>query len=428
MSSPSNQNVVSPTPQPKRVTAAARAVSAGGQHPIQLFPSYAALVCDQSSITKSDLIKSLAGKCGSKLSISKDAIRLALLLIVEKQQEFCAALGKVDKSSMSSDSSAASSLQGAFLTDFPFGDDGKFKRTKGSIANSNKEELATLMVNFYKLVELAKKSKHFRQLVKHVEPINALVKKSIEHVREQKEEESEPRLLRGEKRTGSQLSRKYCQGGGFKPADLCYQICIFCKHQFIDEAPENKNVFDNNRKKEEKYEELRKEFEAFKNGTRATPPIGPNGKAIRKRLPPIKKDSLILQCHCFQMQCAQENSDVGSSCELKCCDPTTGNKYKWEKVGILKKCTCPICTCSCRKAYKLDNIQAIMGVLAREDGNVINSNLNNQKMAEKQQQLEARDFISKSLRFGYQQRDVYRNMIDKMKSKGKYPCLHDTLS
>ena len=69
-----------------------------------------------------------------------------------------------------------------------------------------------------------------------------------------------------------------------------------------------------------------------------------------------------------------------------------------------------------------------MGVLAREDGNVINTNLNCQKMAEKQQQLEARDFISKSLRFGYQQRDVYRNMIDKMKSKGKYPSLHDTLS
>ena len=136
------------------------------------------------------------------------------------------------------------------------------------------------------------------------------MKKSIDHVREQKEEESEPKLLRGGKLSGIQLSRKYCQGGGFKPADLCYQICIFCKHQFIDEAPENKNVDDNNRKKEEKYEELRKEFEAFKNGTRATPPIGPNGKAIWKQLPPIKKDSLILQCHCFQMRCVQENTSL----------------------------------------------------------------------------------------------------------------------
>ena len=68
-----------------------------------------------------------------------------------------------------------------------------------------------------------------------------------------------------------------------------------------------------------------------------------------------------------------------------------------------------------------------MGVLAREDGNVINSNLNNQKMAEKQQQLEARDFISKSLRYGFQQRNVYRNMMDKMKANGKYPSLHHTL-
>ena len=85
MSSPSNQNVVSPTSQPKRVTAAARAVSAGGIHPIELLPSYAAPVCDQSSISKSDLIKALSGKSGSKLSISKDAIRRAILPIAERQ-------------------------------------------------------------------------------------------------------------------------------------------------------------------------------------------------------------------------------------------------------------------------------------------------------------------------------------------------------
>ena len=80
MSFQSNQNAVSPAPQPKRVTAAARTVSAGRKHPIQLLPSYTALVCDQSS----NLIKTLAGKSRSKLSILKDDIHLVHLPIIEK--------------------------------------------------------------------------------------------------------------------------------------------------------------------------------------------------------------------------------------------------------------------------------------------------------------------------------------------------------
>ena len=67
----------------------------------------------------------------------------------------------------------------------------------------------------------------------------------------------------------------------------------------MDEVPKNKKVFEKNRLKEQKHEELKKQFEEFNNGERETPPIGPNGKAIRNRLPAIKKESLILQCHCF---------------------------------------------------------------------------------------------------------------------------------
>ena len=144
MPSPSNQNVVSPTSQPKRVTAAARAKSASGMHPIELLPSYAAPVCKESSISKSDLIQTLSGKARSKFSISKETIHIALVPIVEKQQEFCVAFGKADRSSMTSDASSASSLEGAILADFPVDDDGKLKKTKGSLTSSNKEELATL--------------------------------------------------------------------------------------------------------------------------------------------------------------------------------------------------------------------------------------------------------------------------------------------
>ena len=168
------------------------------------------------------------------------------------------AFGKADRSSTTSDASSPLSLQGAFLADFPVDDDGKFKKTKGSLTSSNKEELATLLVNVFKLVEMANDSRHFRQLQKHTGELNSIVKRALLYVKEQKENDSEPKLLRGEKRSAVQLSRKYCQGGGKKPDNVCYQICIYCKHTFVDEVPENKKVFEKNRLKEQKHEELKK--------------------------------------------------------------------------------------------------------------------------------------------------------------------------
>ena len=60
------------------------------------------------------------------------------------------------------------------------------------------------------------------------------------------------------------MERKYCQGGGFKPKDDFYQVCVFCKHPFVDEIPENKNELNNNRAKEKAHNELKKHFDVFK--------------------------------------------------------------------------------------------------------------------------------------------------------------------
>ena len=136
---------------------------------------------------------------------------------------------------------------------------------------------------------MANDSRHFRQLQKHTGELNSIVKRALLYVKEQKENASEPKLLHGEKRSAVQLSRKYCQGGGKKPDDVCYQICIYCKHTFVDEVPENKKVFEKNRLKEQKHEELKKQFEGFKNGERNPPPNWSEWKGNSEQIASNKK-------------------------------------------------------------------------------------------------------------------------------------------
>ena len=103
-------------------------------------------------------------------------------------------------------------------------------------------------------------------------------------------------------------------------------MSVFCKHQFVDCPPENKLVHENNRKKEIENETLREKLDDFKAGRSKTPPLNVLGRAIRDRLPTIAREHLLIQCHCHQMRCAMENSNVGSTCELSCCDPKTKAK------------------------------------------------------------------------------------------------------
>ena len=112
------------------------------------------------------------------------------------------------------------------------------------------------------------------------QPLISLINETIKHITNVKAEEKEPDILRGEKKTQFHLGRKYLQGGGFLPQDESYRFCIFCKHPFVDEPAENKNVFENNRQKERQLEDLKSQFEDYKNGKKTTPPTGLNGKPI----------------------------------------------------------------------------------------------------------------------------------------------------
>ena len=360
-SSATPRNVISPAPPNKRNTATTSTV-----HPLALLPSYTAPVCSRLSVSKKEIIHALNGKTKTKdeaFSCSKQTLKDSLIPIIEKQDRFFKYLQKIDEESANDNSSSASSLKASFAIEFPFTLDAngkmKFGFIKSSLTHLNKQEIATKIVNTYKNFELAKKSLHFCRIEQFSRKLNDLINETIDHITEQKLEDSETDILRGEKRSQNQLGRKFLQGDGFLPADECYRICVFCKHQFVDEPIENKKVFENNRKKEEVIENLKRQLEEFKDGKRQTPPTGPNGRTITNtsQLPRIKREDLIFHCHCFQMRCATEGTDIGSLCELKCCDSTTGERFPWKMENGLKKCSCPVCLCTCRKAYKFGKIQ-----------------------------------------------------------------------
>ena len=238
--SSSSRNVVPPVPQRK-----GRSISSSSSvHQLTSLPSYSAPVCEASSITKLEIIEALSGKSGTKggaLSCSKDTLKTVLLPILQYQGDFYKLLGKIDNENVShssSSSSTASSLKATFVIEFPADESDEnhivFYTSKSAIAHKEKKELAVKIVNLYKLFELDKSSKYFRTIEKNVKQLERLVVQAIEHVKIEKEVKAEPKLLRGgEKSTPVQMERKYCQGGGFKPKDGFYQVCVFCKHPFV---------------------------------------------------------------------------------------------------------------------------------------------------------------------------------------------------
>ena len=412
----SSSNIVSPNPR-----TSSSAIGAA------CLPSYTAPICDKSTISKSDLIQALAGKTNTKegkFNCAKDKLAMVLIPIVENQHEFYSAFERIDRANSTLDVSLASSLKAAFIIDFPVVDEDavpiKFRLKKSSLTkNFVKEDLAHIIANLYKLIELAKPSKFFRKSMKLTAELVALVDRAIDYISELKVVESQPKLLRGEKRAPHQLTRKYLNGGVFLPDQACFRICVFCKHSFVDEDPNNKNVLENNRKKEDIHNKLRAELEDFKNGRRSTPPVGANGKPVTKRLPPLNREAIILQCHCHQMRCARANTDTGSTCELKCCNPITGERYEWAIENGISICNCPVCRCQCKKAYKLDNMQHIMAEIAKEDAFKDKNGKKNGEVEQEKRSLEIQEFISNSIQYGYERRSEYKAVLDEMKNKGE---------
>ena len=157
-----------------------------------------------------------------------------------------------------------------------------------------------------------------------------------------------------------------------------------------------------------------------------------SGNLITTRLPSLKKESIILQCHCYQMNCVKEGTDVGSTCGSGCKINTNendnsdttggggGGRYEWEFDNCGQKfCTCPICTCKCRKAYKMEDIDSIMTQLALNESQNGDGREKGRGGDEDMHRNRVQGLINRSFSFGYQQRGVYDSSMRHMKEKGK---------
>ena len=90
-------------------------------------------------------------------------------------------------------------------------------------------------------------------------------------------------------------------------------------------------------------------------------PFVKDGKTYN-RSPPLPKQNVpYYQCHCVQMRALALNTDVGSTCSIKCTDPD-GTRYKPDDMG---QTTCPICNCFCDKAYQVRLLVCLFACLPR---------------------------------------------------------------
>ncbi len=342
--------------------------------------------------------------------------------IVTSQKDLTNLFQKIDDDN--SNTNEASSLAAMFSTDFPRLANGKCKINQTVIGTYDKMQLASLVTNVYKIIQVAQKNRYFRSTGSQasVAKLVQTVDKAIKHVRTKKIELAEPKLLRGEKRTPKQEARQYCQDGGKKPDDSVFQFCVFCKHQFVDEVPENQHVLEHNEKVQKEHSQLKEQFDLFKAGKRKDPPVGKKGKPITSRMPSMKMESFIYQCHCFQMRCAREGVDVGSTCEMGCMNRKEGKRYLWKYNDEgMKVCTCPVCLCQCRKAYKHDDIDEIMTQLALQESENGEGGGKENEGEHLQHQQKAQELISKAFAYGYERRATFfEPMMKKMKETGKF--------
>ena len=57
---------------------------------------------------------------------------------------------------------------------------------------------------------------------------------------------------------------------------------------------------------------------------------------------------------CLTSMCVQKNSDFGSTCPIKCRNKECGERYPYDNIN--KTCTCPLCSCSCSRAFFVADI------------------------------------------------------------------------
>lgn len=152
--------------------------------------------------------------------------------------------------------------------------------------------------------------------------------------------------------TVKQASRVY--DSSRVPQEQCYQICLFCNHCSTNLPTENDTVTRENASVMSMFNlrlDVWAKFEEQKKKNANAPfPMDPFNPEKEMRQRPSKQGERypIIQCMCKMSRCANPCNDVGSSCPIKCVNPSNGKRY--EPKGPGSDCPCPVCSCPCNQA------------------------------------------------------------------------------
>ena len=155
--------------------------------------------------------------------------------------------------------------------------------------------------------------------------------------------------------TPAQERRKFCQDR-HDILDDAHKTCPYCGHKSVNSLLENDSVVAANQTDHDGYSRAKEVWdnykrrlaEALEKGHGHPPyPKNPNNPSQEMRQAPkrIKLREITDVCCCKNSSCIMKESDHGSSCFLKCIDPSTGQRFSWDPMQ--RRCTCSICMCEC---------------------------------------------------------------------------------
>ena len=190
------------------------------------------------------------------------------------------------------------------------------------------------------------------------------------------------------------IQRQWKWSEDLVPVQRQLQFCPLCDHKSTNFAPENSEVVEFNKKKEDEFQKALKLWDSYiqkvTNGDRnAKKPHG------LKRRPQRRNDwkEPIIICKCSVSFCLGEFEEQSNSCPIKCLksnnddsrdevagckvgdkgtlpDRVSGNtdRYPFNKESTKKYCSCPICVCKCNFACTIADVPKMMLWRKLQDG------------------------------------------------------------
>ena len=135
----------------------------------------------------------------------------------------------------------------------------------------------------------------------------------------------------------------YCGSGFCMPVDEALRECPYCKHKYLDMPSNALEILERNRLALERYEQAKADFDQQKSDNPdATRSTARGGKTTRALVRPTA-EVIPMRCCCSLFKRVQMESDIGSTCPIKCKDED-GKPYGYDTRGAS---LCPVCTCTC---------------------------------------------------------------------------------